>query len=379
MSRFNWAPSAYKLLNGVLCVYKPEGLPVCKVVQSIKTNLCKDLNALPCYQHEIPLSQTKVHENKTSGALTENAEPCSIQDWSEHRLVLGDRYDESDFKLSFVDGISRHTSGVLVLGIGQFGRQSVEIIAMSKFLRVYHVKGRFGWATHNFSPKGRIIQRTSFKHVTQSKLEKLCAATQAAHTKQMYSLHGVNPDSQEAYEMAAAGIIRPAHRKTQPILYGVKVIDFQPPDFTLEIHGINESCQFLSQLINDMAIKLKTTAVCTGARRLRYGTFDVKRALLRQHWHLEHIIDNIDSNFELLTPERLFVGTEAEKVQLPPFNQYAGFLSHGHRLIGQDDNPSDLAQENEETCEEMIDSNPDSHQSFNPQDSVCDKKPEKPI
>lgn len=48
-----------------------------------------------------------------------------------------------------------------------------------------------------------------------------------------FSLHGVNPDSQEAYEMAASGIIRPAKRDTHPILYSIKCIDFQPPDFTL--------------------------------------------------------------------------------------------------------------------------------------------------
>ncbi|KAK6979521.1 tRNA pseudouridine synthase 2 [Biomphalaria glabrata] len=349
MSRFNWAPTAYKLLNGVLCIYKPDQTPVHMVVESLKSRLCKDLNALPCYQHEI-LMPSKVKENLQEKSLSLKVDPSGIEDWSEHRLVLGDRYEESDIKIHFVDGISKHSSGVLVLGLGMFGRESVEMIAMSKYLRVYHVKGRFGWATHNFSPKGRILQRTSFKHVTTAKLEKVCAAAQAAHTREMYRLSGVNPDSQEAYEMASSGIIRPAERKTSPVLYSIKCIDFQPPDFTLEIHSINESCLFLRQFIHQLAIKLKTTAVCTAIRRIRYGTFDLQRALVRQQWHLDNIIDNIESNNELLTPERILIGHLAERVQLPPpLHQYIGHSKGDQHLIGEEvtDDFSDFAKSNE--------------------------------
>ncbi|XP_059158375.1 pseudouridylate synthase TRUB2, mitochondrial-like [Physella acuta] len=334
MSRFNWAPTAYKLLNGVLCVYKPDGLSSRFVVNAIKTNLTKDLNKLPCYQHEIPLGQRKIRATSNVSALSLNTEPSGIQDWSEHRLVLGDRYEESDLFVNYVDRLALHSSGVLVLGVGKFGQDSLSIISMAKYLRVYHVKGRFGWATHNFSARGRILERSSYKHVNKSKIERVCAAAQGAHTRQMYNLHGVNPDSQEAYEMAATGIIRPATRDTHPILYSIKCIDFQPPDFTLEIHSINESCEFLTQFIHDLAIKLKTSAVCTGIRRLRYGTFDLQRALLRQQWHLDPIIDNIESNLDLLTPELLFVGTQAEPVKLPPVQKHKGHLPGGHKLAG---------------------------------------------
>ena len=30
-------------------------------------------------------------------------------------------------------------------------------------LQVYHVKGRFGWATSDFTPRGKIIERTSYR------------------------------------------------------------------------------------------------------------------------------------------------------------------------------------------------------------------------
>ncbi|CAG5127689.1 unnamed protein product [Candidula unifasciata] len=338
MSRFTWAPSAYRLLNGVLCVYKPAEVPARKVVETVKLNLARELNALPCYQHEIPLGQAGVTENISVKDVSKETQTEAIVDWSEHRLVLGNRYEKTDFKIQFVDGISANTSGIFLMGIGKFGMESVNMIAQSKFLRVYHVKGRLGWATDNFTPVGHIIERTSFKHVSRPKLDKVCAAAQANHTRQMYRLHGVNPDSQEAYEMAAQGLIRPSARKSEPVLYGVKCIDFQPPDFTLEIHCINETCQYLRCLVHELALKLKTTAVCSGIRRLRYGFFDTQRALISRQWHLDHIVDNIDSNMDLLTPDRMFVGTQAEKVELLPPDHSAGYLPEDQLMIdhGQD-------------------------------------------
>ena len=44
---------------------------------------------------------------------------------------------------------------------------------------------------------------------------------------------GVRPNSQEAYDMACQGIIRPQSNEVPPMLYGIKCIHFEPPDFTL--------------------------------------------------------------------------------------------------------------------------------------------------
>lgn len=103
-----------------------------------------------------------------------------------------------------------------------------------------------------------------------------------------------------------------------------------------EIHCINETCRYLQCLVHELAIKLKTTAVCTAIRRLRYGYFDLQRALVHQQWHLDQIIDNIESNMDLLTPDRIFVGTQAEKVKLIPPDHSAGHLSEGQHMIEQD-------------------------------------------
>lgn len=86
----------------------------------------------------------------------------------------------------------------------------------------------------------------------------------------------------------------------------------------LEIHSINEKCIFLRRFIHDLALKLKSTGVCTGIRRLRYGHFGLERSLVRQEWSLEKIIENLEKNEELLVPDKLFVGMKAEScVPLP--------------------------------------------------------------
>jgi len=48
----------------------------------------------------------------------------------------------------------------------------------------------------------------------------------------LLSQSGVDIQSQTAYELAVKGLIKPANSKI-PLLYGIKCIHFQPPDFTI--------------------------------------------------------------------------------------------------------------------------------------------------
>ena len=56
-----------------------------------------------------------------------------------------------------------------------------------------------------------------------------------------YRYAGVHPESEEAYQMACRGLVRPDTRETPPMIYGVKCIHFDLPDITLgqlaEFHG----------------------------------------------------------------------------------------------------------------------------------------------
>lgn len=303
MPKFTWAPAAFKRLNGVFCVYKPVGLTCSLVQKSIANRLVRDLNALPCYEYERQIQQEQgVYFDVKQPVPT--TVPDTLTDLSEHRLVLGNRYIPSDIDVNFIDGLSKDSSGVLVMNLGKY-TEDFDMLSWAKYLRVYHVKGRFGFATHDYTPKGKLVERSTYHHITQGKLDKVCSSCQSGHQRAMFEYAGVRPNSQEAYEMACQGIIRPESRDTPPMLYGVKCIHFQPPDFTLEIHSINETTDYFKQLINDIGLKLKSTAVCSHIHRLRYGHFTLKQALLRQQWTLEQIVENLQQCKTLLTPEKL--------------------------------------------------------------------------
>ncbi|XP_055955187.1 pseudouridylate synthase TRUB2, mitochondrial [Patella vulgata] len=317
--RFRWASDAYRRLNGVFCIYKPSELPISKVIEKIQWNLARDLNALPCYKYERLVDAPTEDNDDGSRSLLVTNQPVvttlpDISDLSEHRLVLGPRYIGSDFEIWPVGPIPKHTSGVQVLGIGG-GRQFLGFISRAMYLRVYHVKGRFGWATDNFSPKGRIIERTTFHHITKPKLDRMCSIAQANHTKLMFKYAGVHEDSQEAYEYACKGLVRPANKDMSPMLYGVKCIDYKLPDFTLEIHAINETSTYFKTLIHDIGLKLKSTAVCTDIRRLRYGHFTLDHALLQKHWALENILDNMRMCHKELHPDKLLIGANIDQIE----------------------------------------------------------------
>jgi hypothetical protein len=62
----------------------------------------------------------------------------------------------------------------------------------------------------------------------------------------LHSQCGVDIQSQTAYELALQGLIKPANSKI-PLLYGIKCIHFQPPDFTIGKyfqHNLNITVSF---------------------------------------------------------------------------------------------------------------------------------------
>lgn len=315
--KIEWAPSVYRCLHGVFCVYKPSSMSMKSMVEAIQYNLAKDLNVLPCYTHE--RKQTKIIPSTNTTAA--DIVPVGLTDLSDHRLVLGSRYIQSDFNINFLCGLSRQSSGVQVLGIGH-GKKILKILDNSRFLRVYHLKGKFGMATDNFSCHGRLLQRSTYHHITKAKLDKACSAVQGQHQKNLFMHTQIDSQSQEAYELACKGLIRPLENSAVPILYGVRCIDFNLPNFTLEVHTLYEKASYLMLLLHDLGILLKSSAVCTQVRRIRYGHFTLEHALLRKFWTLENILENIQfckpltQADKIITPELLVDQADTNLKQL---------------------------------------------------------------
>ncbi|XP_011563080.3 pseudouridylate synthase TRUB2, mitochondrial [Plutella xylostella] len=300
MVKLRDAAQAYKALNGIICVYKPPCVPLRRVQHTIITNLCRDLNALP----DRPL-ESRV---EIVGATNEPMSVRLVQNYADHRLASGPRYLHEDFRCSWAAHLGLFTSGVLLLGINDGTRLTYKINT-SRLIRAYKIHGQLGKATDTYFWNGKTIERATYNHVTREKIDSVVAHMQAAHQKTMYELSGVHMESETAYELASRGVIRPSNGKL-PVLYGIKCVHFQPPNFTLEVQAINEYDRYLWTLVHDLGVQLKTAAHCAGVQCVRHGKFHTDLALLRKHWTLDHLLDNmsqcqnlLEENQRLLRPE----------------------------------------------------------------------------
>ncbi|XP_054271967.1 pseudouridylate synthase TRUB2, mitochondrial [Macrosteles quadrilineatus] len=290
------APTLFRLLNGVVCVFKPSGIPEGAVKYSLLTKLCNELNQVECR----PPKEIVTIAGDTTKEMRVTVSPS----YADHPLVVGPRYQEKDFRCQWPLPLGVHTSGVLLLGLNQ-GVRIVRALEHAHQIRTFHVTGQLGRATDTYFTDGKVVERSKFKHVSRERMDKLLASIQAAHQRTMFELSGVDIQSQDAYELAVKGMIRPADPNV-PMIYGIKCVEFNPPDFTLEIHSTNESEIYLKKLINAIGIKLHTAAVCSGLRCIRHSYFTVQNALLRKHWTLQHVIDNLQENDKLIraNPDR---------------------------------------------------------------------------
>lgn len=118
------------------------------------------------------------------------------------------------------------------------------------------------------------------------------SSLQTSHQKKMYELSGVDPQSQDAYELAKMGPLRPIVRNV-PLIYSMRCIEFNRPYFTIEIHACNESEAYLGILVHEIAVNLKSVANCIQIRCIRESYFTLEDALVKRHWNVEAIMGNL--------------------------------------------------------------------------------------
>ncbi|CAB1438039.1 unnamed protein product, partial [Pleuronectes platessa] len=174
------------------------------------------------------------------------------------------------------------SSGVLVLAVGN-GNKVLNDLYNTRITRDYTVEGAFGSATDDFSDTGRVVERTTYDHITLDKLNRVLAMLQGANQKALLMYSNVDMRSQEAYEMAVQGLLGP-EGKSVPIVTGLRCIHFQPPNFTLEVQCLNETQRYLRKVVHEIGLELRSTAACTGVRRTRDGPFTLQDALTSHRW-----------------------------------------------------------------------------------------------
>ncbi|KAH0564380.1 mitochondrial mRNA pseudouridine synthase Trub2 [Cotesia glomerata] len=277
------AEEIWKGLNGVFAIYKPSGFSTFKVREMLQAHLCTDLNQLDVREPE-PFVRI---EGETNKELTIKVEPS----YADHELVIGPRYQPSEMKMHHVNYLSNEASGIQLWGVNK-GALICHLMRKANSTRFYKVKGILGQATDNYFTTGKIVERSTFKQIKRHHVDMICASMQSSHQRKMFELCGLDIQSQAAYDLAVQGPIRPADNKV-PMLYSIKCIAFDPPDFTLEIVCINEDDMFLKTLVHNLGLMSRTNATCSQIQCYQFGIFTTNLGLLKRDWSIENIMRNL--------------------------------------------------------------------------------------
>ncbi|KAJ7999853.1 hypothetical protein DPEC_G00198710 [Dallia pectoralis] len=282
---------AFHKLEGLFSAYKPPGVHWKLVRDTIETNLLKGVNAAPA---PAPLHRVQFLAEPTNngGSRDLTISASSVPSLVNHPLVNGP--DFQHLNVGVGHKLDVFSSGVLVLGVGQ-GNKSLTDLFRSVVTRDYTLEGEFGTATDDFTHTGRVIEKTTYDHITRDKMERVLAMMQGSNQKALLTYSHVDMSTQEAYEMAVKGELRPSG-KSPPIMTGLRLLHFQPPHFTLEVQCLNETQRYLCRILHEVGLELRSTAVCRGVRRTRDGPFTLQHALTRQHWTVPDITQAIQQH-----------------------------------------------------------------------------------
>uniref|UniRef100_A0A915KSN9 Pseudouridine synthase II N-terminal domain-containing protein n=1 Tax=Romanomermis culicivorax TaxID=13658 RepID=A0A915KSN9_ROMCU len=289
------ASQAFKLLNGIFCIHKPKGVAMDKIVAMLKRYIIKDLNNLE--SRPVKYCKKPVFiEEENSGDLIEIGRVTAI-DYAQHPLVLGPFFKEYDIEIQPIQKLEYNSSGICLMAIND-GCDSIEAVHKSRPLKVYRAECKLGRSTLNYWDTGKITEKTTY----------VC---------------GAPIQSQEAYEIASRGLARPKE-DSSTIIYKAECLQLEKSHFTLEIHAVNEIDEHLCGFIDDLGVRLRSSACVSSLNRLRHGVFDSDHSLLMKHWTLSNIIRNIVWCAKLLTPETLKLPhllTTLDQTALPRLEQ----------------------------------------------------------
>ncbi|KAM9408442.1 pseudouridylate synthase TRUB2, mitochondrial [Pholidichthys leucotaenia] len=246
----------FRRLEGLFCVYKPAGVHWKLVRDTIETNLLKDLNAAPSrpLPREVRFLVDTSTKTEAPKGLTLSA--VSVPVLSKHPLVAGPEFQH--IKVGVGHRLDAFSSGVLVLAVGN-GNKVLEEFCRTRVTRDYTLEGEFGTATDNFTNTGRIVERSTYDHITEDKLDKVLAMLEGANRKALLIYSNVDMQSQQAYKRAVQGLLGP-DGKSSPILTGLRCIHFNPPNFTLEVQCLNETQKYLRKVVHEIGLELRSTA-----------------------------------------------------------------------------------------------------------------------
>ncbi|KAM3825424.1 pseudouridylate synthase TRUB2, mitochondrial isoform 2-T2 [Vipera latastei] len=174
------AAAAGTALQGLFAVYKPAGMHWRAARETVRLHLIKGLNSLkypePCQQ--ICFQPVMAEKEGTGKELTLMVSQVPML--ADHPLVSGPVFTE--LNVGAGPRLDMQSSGVFVLGVGH-GTKLIKNWYSAHLTRAYTVSGLFGKATDNFSDTGKLIEKSTFDHVTREKLERIVSVIQGSNHK----------------------------------------------------------------------------------------------------------------------------------------------------------------------------------------------------
>lgn len=278
------AAKAYRSLRGVFAVYKMPNVSINSLIKNLNAQILQGLNgleqrpqkcivALKRLSKECP-QEARVRENTTEKltqihVLEDTIFPINTLDWFDNPLVQGPRYTEDDLKWHFGHTLDYEASGVQVLGLQSKGAELLRDLNWEKYYRTYEVRGRLGLDTSTCTMEGKVLERTGWKHIRASHIEKVLALIQGSHRNSLMRLSEIDMKSHEAYVAACKGEFKPPDNyQGGPLFNQLELVNLCGPEFTLQVSAYHESCQSIRELVSELGKRLYSGAVTTKLRRI---------------------------------------------------------------------------------------------------------------
>ncbi|XP_076800540.1 pseudouridylate synthase TRUB2, mitochondrial-like [Clavelina lepadiformis] len=329
-----YAPTAHKLLQGVFAVYKPSGVAISSLLREVQGRLVQDINTLeqrPQKQMILFKPASETHLTKGSLLDCDTSEPSNdklhhmvptyVPDWFDHPLVQGPRYNNDSFHISAGHTLDVHACGLQVLGLQEQGEEILQKMKKLNLPRRYQVKGQFGLASLTFGGESRIVEKSTWDHITEEKITRVLTVLQGKHRNACMEASGLDLSSQQAYRLASKGFLRP-YVPTDSVIIDMKLTSLKLPEFILDITCIRESCIFIRKIIHQIGLELRSNAICTQLQRQQDAVFTIhdELTLLGKNVNVNNVIDSINHTNNILRKsvlkrKRYFAKTSVKMLQ----------------------------------------------------------------
>lgn len=159
----------------------------------------------------------------SSSEATSSLKVQVLPNLADHPLVCGPRYAESHFSIQLLNNPGWYSSGLVLGLIGSVPDAGRLVLNLRPLSRVYELKGELGFTTDDHTDEGKVIFKSTWKHVTRDRFERILAKVEAAQRTGMFTLAGVDLRSEEAYQMAIKGMAPPKTKETSKFYFGLNL------------------------------------------------------------------------------------------------------------------------------------------------------------